>query len=70
MVLVVIEGSAELTSYASRMVSGSLSDITRKRKVFVLPGYGFRQLASPFLWWPVTGLTLLLLGPQIGWARG
>jgi MFS family permease len=32
----VIEGSAELTSYAFRMVSGSLSDKVEKRKVFVI----------------------------------
>lgn len=30
-----IEGSAELTSYASRVVSGTLSDKIKKRKVSV-----------------------------------
>ena len=32
----VMDGSAELISYAFRMVSGSLSDHFRKRKIFVL----------------------------------
>src|ERR671937_209323 len=44
----VIEGSAELTSYAFRMVSGSLSDKVRKRKIFVIAGYGLSTISRPF----------------------
>ena len=44
----VIEGSAELTSYAFRMVSGSLSDKVEKRKVFVIAGYGLSTITKPF----------------------
>ena len=43
-----IEGSAELISYAFRMVSGSLSDKVGKRKIFVLAGYGLSTVARPF----------------------
>jgi MFS family permease len=43
-----IEGSVELTSYAFRMVSGSLSDKVRKRKVFVIAGYGLSTVMKPF----------------------
>src|SRR5919197_2349605 len=43
-----IEGSAELISYAFRMVSGSLSDKLRKRKIFVLTGYGLSTISKPF----------------------
>ena len=44
-----MEGSAELISYASRMVSGSLSDYFQKRKIFVLIGYGLSTVSKPFL---------------------
>jgi MFS family permease len=43
-----IEGSAELTSYAFRMVSGSLSDKVGKRKVFIIAGYGLSTITKPF----------------------
>jgi MFS family permease len=43
-----IEGSAELVSYAFRMVSGALSDKLRKRKIFVLVGYGLSTISKPF----------------------
>jgi MFS family permease len=43
-----IEGSAELISYAFRMVSGSLSDKLRKRKIFVLAGYSLSTVSKPF----------------------
>lgn len=43
-----IEGSAELTSYAFRMISGSLSDKVGKRKVFVLAGYATSTASKPF----------------------
>lgn len=43
-----IEGSAELTSYAFRMISGSLSDRSGKRKVFVLAGYAASTASKPF----------------------
>ena len=47
-ILGAIEGSAELTSYAFRMVSGSLSDKVGKRKIFVLIGYGISTVSKPF----------------------
>jgi MFS family permease len=43
-----IEGSAELTSYAFRMVSGSLSDKVGKRKAFIIAGYGLSTITKPF----------------------
>jgi MFS family permease len=43
-----IEGSAELISYAFRMVSGSLSDKVGKRKIFVIAGYGLSTISRPF----------------------
>jgi len=43
-----IEGSAELVSHAFRMVSGSLSDKTGKRKVFVVTGYAVSTASKPF----------------------
>jgi MFS family permease len=47
-ILGAIEGSAELISYGFRMVSGSLSDKVRKRKIFVLIGYGLSTISKPF----------------------
>ena len=47
-ILGAIEGSSELTSYAFRMISGSLSDKVRKRKIFVLIGYGLSTITKPF----------------------
>jgi MFS family permease len=43
-----IEGSAELVSYAFRMVSDSLSDEVGKRKIFILVGYGLSSFSKPF----------------------
>jgi MFS family permease len=43
-----IEGSAELTSYAFRMVSGSLSDKVGKRKAFIIAGYSLSTITKPF----------------------
>jgi MFS family permease len=48
-ILGTIEGSSELTSYAFRMVSGSLSDRLGKRKIFVIAGYGLSTITKPFL---------------------
>jgi MFS family permease len=47
-ILGAIEGSAELVSYAFRMVSGSLSDKVGKRKIFILAGYGLSTFSKPF----------------------
>lgn len=47
-ILGAIEGSSELTSYAFRMISGSISDKVRKRKIFVLIGYGLSTISKPF----------------------
>jgi MFS family permease len=43
-----IEGSSELTSYAFRLVSGSLSDKVGKRKAFIIAGYGLSTITKPF----------------------
>lgn len=43
-----IEGSGELVSYAFRLVSGSLSDRFRRRKIFILLGYGLSTISKPF----------------------
>lgn len=48
-ILGTMEGSAELVSYASTMISGSLSDYLQKRKIFVLVGYGLSTVSKPFL---------------------
>jgi MFS family permease len=47
-ILGAIEGSSELTSYAFRMVSGSLSDKIGRRKIFIIAGYSLSTLAKPF----------------------
>jgi len=44
----VIEGSSELTSYVFRMFSGALSDKFRKRKIFIIIGYGLSTISKPF----------------------
>ncbi|TFH16187.1 MFS transporter [Candidatus Bathyarchaeota archaeon] len=43
-----IEGIAESLSYILRAVSGVMSDKFRKRKIFILIGYGVSNLAKPF----------------------
>lgn len=63
-----IEGSAELTSYAFRMISGSLSDKFRKRKIFVIIGYGLSTITKPFFIF-ATGWTdafIVRTGDRIG----
>lgn len=47
-ILGAMEGSAELTSYVLRMVSGSLSDKIGKRKIFVVIGYTLSTASKPF----------------------
>jgi MFS family permease len=47
-ILGAIEGSSELTSYAFRMVSGSLSDKLGRRKIFVIAGYSLSTITKPF----------------------
>lgn len=47
-ILGAIEGSSELTSYVFRMISGSLSDKVRKRKIFILIGYELSTISKPF----------------------
>ncbi len=47
-ILGAIEGSSELTSYVFRMFSGALSDKLRKRKVFIIIGYGLSTISKPF----------------------
>jgi MFS family permease len=47
-ILGAIEGSAELVSYGFRLISGSLSDKIRRRKIFILAGYGLSTISKPF----------------------
>jgi MFS family permease len=47
-ILGTIEGSSELTSYAFRIVSGSLSDRLGRRKIFIIAGYGLSTVTKPF----------------------
>ncbi len=47
-ILGAIEGSAELVGYGFRLVSGSLSDKVRRRKIFILVGYGLSTISKPF----------------------
>ncbi|MCW4034370.1 MAG: MFS transporter, partial [Candidatus Bathyarchaeota archaeon] len=47
-VLGFIEGTAEALSYALRAVSGIFSDKFKKRKIFVLAGYGLSNVVKPF----------------------
>jgi MFS family permease len=47
-ILGTIEGSSELTSYAFRMISGSLSDRLGRRKIFIIAGYGLSTITKPF----------------------
>lgn len=47
-ILGAIEGSAELVGYGFRLVSGSLSDKIRRRKIFLLAGYGLSTISKPF----------------------
>jgi len=47
-ILGAIEGSAELVSYGFRLVSGSLSDKIRRRKIFILAGYALSTISKPF----------------------
>jgi len=47
-VLRVIEGSAELMSYAFRMIPSSLSDRVGNRKVFVVAGNVLSTASKPF----------------------
>jgi len=42
-----VEGTAEALSYALRSVSGIFSDKFRKRKLFVLVGYGVSNVVKP-----------------------
>lgn len=47
-ILGAIEGSAELVGYGFRLLSGSLSDKVRRRKIFILVGYGLSTISKPF----------------------
>ncbi|HKR74025.1 MAG TPA: MFS transporter [Candidatus Nitrosocosmicus sp.] len=60
-ILGAIEGSSELTSYAFRMISGSLSDKVRKRKIFVLIGYGLSTISKPFFAFASSWLDALIV---------
>ncbi|MEM2786616.1 MAG: MFS transporter [Candidatus Nitrosotenuis sp.] len=44
----ILDGSSELSSYAFRMVSGTISDKIGKRKPLVIFGYGLSAISKPF----------------------
>lgn len=44
----ILDGSSELSSYAFRMVSGTISDKIGKRKILVVWGYGLSTISKPF----------------------
>ena len=50
----VTEGSSELASYVFRMFYGALSDKFRKRKIFIIIGYGLPTISKQV---PATYLT-------------
>ena len=58
-ILGTIEGSSELTSYAFRIVSGSLSDRIGRRKFFIIAGYGLSTITNRSLRHQAAGLMLL-----------
>ncbi|MFM8659014.1 MAG: MFS transporter, partial [Candidatus Nitrosotenuis sp.] len=43
-----LDGSSELSSYAFRMLSGTMSDKIGKRKTLVICGYGISTISKPF----------------------
>lgn len=60
-VLGFIEGTAEALSYALRAISGVFSDRLRKRKIFVLVGYGLSNTIKPFFAIAKTPLDVLVI---------
>ena len=60
----VIEGAAEAASSILKIISGRISDRTRRRKPIVLAGYSLSGAARPFIsvaagWWTVFALRLI-----------
>ena len=60
----VIEGFAETTSSLFKLISGSISDRLRKRKILILGGYGLSGLVRPLIGlaviWPfILGIRIL-----------
>ena len=69
-ILGAIEGSSELTSYVFRLFSGALSDKFRKRKIFIIIGYGLSTISkNPSLCLVAVGLTPLLWGQLTEWEK-
>ena len=62
-VLGFIEGAAEALSYIFRAVSGVFSDKYKRRKLFVLAGYGLSNFVKPFL--AVAALPIHVLGIRL-----
>jgi len=60
-VLGFIEGTAEALSYALRALSGVFSDRLRKRKIFVIVGYGLSNTIKPFFAIAKTPLDVLVI---------
>ena len=56
-----LDGSSELSSYAFRMVSGTLSDKIGKRKTLVVFGYGLSTISKPFFTLANNGLDTFLI---------
>ncbi len=64
----VIEGAAEMMAAGLKIVSGYVSDRTRRRKPFVVAGYAVASLARPFLAFvsSATGVLALRLVDRFG----
>lgn len=62
LVIGVVEGLAEATSLLVKVVSGSLSDRMRRRKIWAMAGYGLAAASKPFI--AVAGSVALLAGAR------
>jgi MFS family permease len=63
-----IEGIAEALSYMLRAVSGLFSDMFRKRKIFILIGYGVSNIVKPFFaaTTSVLGVLVIRVADRVG----
>jgi len=60
-VIGIIEGIAESTASLFRTVFGRLSDKYKKRKLFILLGYGISAFSKPFLFFANTWIAVLII---------
>jgi MFS family permease len=57
----VIEGSSEFVNYIFRIPSGYFSDKVRKRKIFVIIGYGISTISKPFFVFVTTFIDTIIV---------